>query len=428
MSNFEILKGTRDFEPEEQIIVEELLKIIRKNFERYGFRPFDSPIIEMMDTLTYKYENDAEIVGEIFKLTDRGNRKLGLRYDLTTPLARYVASKKQLKLPFKRYQIGKVFRDGPIKRGRLREFIQCDADIIGIGNIEVEAELLILFFKTFRDLGINSIIELNNNKILRGALLQENFKEKELSSIILSIDKLKKIGLDGVLEEIKKKGFDVNRVKKSLDILSSSSFGEIKRKAKNLLLKEGIEELEKLTELIGNFVKFRINFSMSRGLDIYTGNIWEAYDLDGRINSSIGSGGRYDNVIGEYCNSKDKIPSLGISFGIIPILSVLSSKNKSKIKKTPTDLLIVPLGKELFLDALNLAEKIRDNGLNLSDLNEGLNVEIDYRNKLKKAFDYCDFFKIKYLIVLGRKDVENRKFVLKNLKTKEEKEFKLKND
>ena len=189
---FEILKGTKDSEPQEQIKINSILDCIRKNFELYGFRPFDTPLIEYFDTLSMKYDEDAEIVQEIFKLSDRGERKLGLRYDLTTPLSRFVASKKQLKKPFRRYQIGKVFRDGPIKPGRLREFIQCDGDVVGLKGVGIEAELLTMFFQTYKELGIDSIIEINNNNILRGALLQENFKEEDLSTLILSIDKLKK--------------------------------------------------------------------------------------------------------------------------------------------------------------------------------------------------------------------------------------------
>ena len=137
----EVLKGCTDSLPAEQIQINRILDIIRKNFEKYGFRPFDTPIIEYMDVLARKYDEDAEIVQEIFKVTDRGNRKLGLRYDLTTPLSRYVASQKQLKLPFRRYAIGKVFRDGPIKKGRVREFIQCDGDVIGISGTTIEAEI-----------------------------------------------------------------------------------------------------------------------------------------------------------------------------------------------------------------------------------------------------------------------------------------------
>jgi histidyl-tRNA synthetase len=196
---YEVLKGTKDLEPSEQIKVNFILDVVRKNFEAHGFRPFDTPIIEYFDTLANKYDDDAEIVQEIFKVKDRGNRELGLRYDLTVPLCRYVASKKQLKLPFRRYAVGKVFRDGPLKKGRLREFIQCDGDVVGVKGIFIEAELLEMFYTTYREIGIDAVIEINNNKILRGVLLQCGFELKDLSSLILSVDKLKKIGEEGIL-------------------------------------------------------------------------------------------------------------------------------------------------------------------------------------------------------------------------------------
>lgn len=413
MTEFEILKGTKDTTPKEKIQENKILYIIKKNFEKYGFRPFDTPMIELMKTLTYKYDDRAEIVDEIFKLTDRGDRNLGLRYDLTTPLSRFVASKKQLKLPFKRYQIGKVFRDGPIKKGRMREFTQCDADIVGISGIEIEAEILDMFYLTYKGLNINAVIEVNNNKILRGSLLQQGFKEEELSSIILSIDKLKKIGLDKVLEEIKTKKLDEKKTESAIKILESKSFDEIKKQAKNEILSQGIEELESLINLTNSLnVKTRINFSMSRGLDIYTGNIWEVYDLDKNISSSLGSGGRFDKVISEYANTNTSFPAIGVSFGLVPIMAVLE---KEEQKEGLTDLLIVPLDKDLIEISMQIAKKYR---------NKNKNVEIYYGYKLKKAFDYCDYLGIEELIVIGKKDIENRKYILKNLKTKEQEIFK----
>jgi len=407
--NFEVLKGTKDNNPKEQIKINEILDIIKKNFEKYGLRAFDTPIIEYLETLTGKYNDDAEIVQEIYKLNDRGSRKLGLRYDLTVPLCRYVATQKQLKLPFKRYAIGKVFRDGPLKKGRLREFIQCDGDIIGITGREIEAEILDLFFKTYSQIGISSIIEINNNKILRGAFLQAQFKEKDLSSLILSVDKLKKIGIEKVLEEIKEKKLDVKLAKDAIEILKLKSFNEIKKVSKNELLKEGISELEELTKLLDQSkTKYRINFSMSRGLDIYTGNIWEAYDKDEKITSSIGSGGRYDKVIGDYAENGKEYPALGISFGLVPILNCIGEDNS---KESLTNILIVPLENNLVSECFKIANQLRNNGKN---------VEIDYSFKLKKAFDYADYIGVEEIIVFGNKDLENKTYTIKNLKTKEE--------
>lgn len=406
---FEVLKGTKDYEPKEQILVNYVIDIIKKNFELYGFRPFETPLVEYYETLTNKYEKDSEIVQEIFKVTDRGKRELGLRYDLTVPLCRFIASKKQLKLPFRRYAIGKVFRDGPIKAGRLREFIQCDADIVGLKGEEVEAETLKMFFDTYCELKIKPIIEINNNKILRGTLLQEGFKEKDLQGLILSIDKLKKIGEKGVILEIKEKKYNEEKAKKVISILNSKSFEEIKLKSKNEILLEGIKELENLTLLLNNLkVNYRINFSMSRGLNIYTGNIWEMYDKNETITSSIGSGGRYDYAIGNYIGDGKEYPAMGVSFGLIPILEIIKNK---EIKEGITNTLVVPLDKELIQTAFEIANKFRL---------KSVKTEISYDFKLKKAFEYANFLGCENIVILGNNDVNNNEYTLKNLKTGKE--------
>lgn len=414
---FEVLKGTKDTLPSEQIVLNSIIDTIRENFERYGFRPFDTPVIEYRDTLTNKYDEDAEIVQEIFNVKDRGDRDLGLRYDLTIPLCRFIAGKKQLKLPFKRYQIGKVFRDGPIKPGRLREFTQCDADVVGVKGEEIEAETLKMFYDTYFQIGIDAILEINNNKILRGAFMQNGYStEEDLSSLILSVDKLKKIGEEGVLGEIEEKGYDVKKAKEAIKILSSKDFKEIRKAAKNNILLEGISELEKLTRLLEKAeVKLRINFSMSRGLNYYTGNIWEMYERNEKIKSSIGSGGRYDKGIGNYIGDGKEYPAMGVSFGLVPISECLLLESES-LKEGVSEILVAPLDEKLFEKALEIATRLRK---------EGKNTEISYDYKLKKAFDYAEYMGIPEIAILGEKDLEEGVYTLKNLKTKKEKKVSL---
>ena len=417
MTDFEILKGTKDSSFREQIKINKILQTIRTNFEKYGFRPLETPSIEYMNTLTYKYKEDDEIVQEIFKVKGRGERDLGLRYDLTVPLCRYIAShSKQIKFPFKRYAIGNVFRDGPVKSGRLREFIQCDADIIGAKDICAEAEILKMFYDTYREIGIDAIIELNNNKILRGALLQEGFKEGELQGLILSIDKLKKIREKGVLDEIRQRNLDENKVKSAISTLSLKTFEELDKKASNNELREGISELKELIKYLDNLkVRYRLNFSMSRGLAIYTGNIWEAYDTKKRIESSIGSGGRYDKIIGDYIQDGREYLAFGVSFGLVPILKCIKSEDD---RISNTEVLVVPLNSDekLINTALNLAQNLRK---------EGKNIEICYDFKLKKAFDYADHIGAKELAIIGRKDLEKGVYTLKNLDMGKEEKVKL---
>jgi len=409
---FEVLKGTKDSLCEEQIQMNKILDVMRRNFEKFGLKPFDTPLIEYFDTLINKYKKEDEIVQEIFKVTDRGKRQLGLRYDLTVPLCRFVASQKQLKLPFKRYQVGKVFRDGPIKSGRAREFMQCDADVVGIEGQEIEAEMLSLFYNTYKDLGIKATIEINNNKILRGAFLEQGFKEKDLQILILSVDKLKKIGKKEVLNEIKTKKIDSKKASLAIDTLSAKTVAEIKKNAKNKELLEGIFELEKLVEYLKVLkVNYRINFSMSRGLVIYTGNIWEAYDLQEKIKSSIGSGGRYDKAIGNFIGNDKSYPALGISFGIVPMMECLRNENENKI----TDVLVVPLTNTLTTTAMKIANQLR----------KTKNVEISYDYKLKKAFSYAESNNIDKLAIIGERDIKENRYTLKDIKTKKEKKVKI---
>lgn len=412
--DFEVLKGTKDSPPEDQILIKKITDVMKERFEAYGFRPFDTPLIEYFETLTHKYDKDAEIVQEIFKVKDRGDRKLGLRYDLTVPLCRYIASQKQLKLPFRRYHIAKVFRDGPVKIGRLREFTQCDCDVVGIQGQGIEAELLQLFYETYKQLGVQAILEINNNKILRGTFLQVGFKEKDLPTLTLAIDKLKKIGIKGVLAEIKSKKLDDKKAEEAIEVLSSNDLKVLKEFAQHELLKQGLLELGVLVKLIrGLRVKFRVNFSMSRGLNIYTGNIWEAYDESERVTSSIGSGGRYDNAIGNYIGDEKEYPAVGISFGLVPLMACMKFKD---FKPGVTDVLVVPLELEYLPAAFKVAKSIRK---------KKENAEVYHGFKLKKAFDYADYLGAKKLVIIGKKDFDKGKYTLRNLVTKKEVKVKL---
>ncbi|MEC8220873.1 MAG: ATP phosphoribosyltransferase regulatory subunit, partial [Nanoarchaeota archaeon] len=320
--------------------------------------------------------------------------------------------------------IAKVFRDGPLKKGRMREFYQCDGDVIGQEGQEIEGELLSLFYTTYKALGIDVVLELNNNKILRGSLLEFGANEEDLSSYILSIDKLKKIQKEGVLKEIEEKNLDTQICSSAIDLLSSKSIDILKESSSNELLKEGVNELSTLVTLLDfQKVPYRLNFSLSRGLDIYTGNIWESYDLSESVTSSLGAGGRYDKVIGEYMaltkgnkEVTEFVPAVGISFGLVPIMSVLESKEDSSQKEGLTTTLIVPLSQDCVSKGFQIADKFR---------NENINTEMFYGYSMKKAFKYCDYLGVENIVILGEKDIEKNTYVLKNLKSKEETIFSL---
>ena len=408
------VKGTQDYNFEDSILLNYIFDTIKKKLEANGFNPFETSKLEYMKTLVGKYDEDSEIVNEIFKVKNRGDRDIGLRYDLTVPLIRYISQNfKKIKFPFRRYQSGCVFRDGPIKKGRLREFIQFDFDSIGDSSIESEANSLITYFKIYESFGIKSILELNNNKILKGALMQFGFLEKDIESLTLSIDKLKKIGEEKVLDEIESKGFNRDIAKKSLDILNSKSISEILKKCDNEVLKSGIEELENLTKYLKN-VNFRINFSMSRGLNIYTGNICEVYDSEKIVESSIGAGGRYDNAISSYLNSKELFPSFGYSFGIASIFEILKEKKNKSVKKNVIDILLVPLKKEFFSETLIIKDM-----LNQRDFN----CDITYFYNIKKSFSYCESYEIENICIIGENEIKQKEIKVKNLRSGSEKIF-----
>ncbi|MBS3138306.1 ATP phosphoribosyltransferase regulatory subunit [Candidatus Woesearchaeota archaeon] len=220
-------KGTKDYPPEEKILRNKIVAIIQRTFELYGFAPLETATLEPIETLTAKYAGGDEIVKEIYKLKDQGKRNLGLRYDLTVPLARFIGENPNIKLPFKRYEIGKVFRDGPIKAGRLREFWQCDGDVIGTTSMLAEAELLKLSNDVFVELNMNVVIKVNNRKLLNGIMTAAGITNKE--DAILTLDKLAKIGAAGVKTELKQKGFDDTQIKELLKLTQGAGNKRIAR-------------------------------------------------------------------------------------------------------------------------------------------------------------------------------------------------------
>ena len=207
MTKIQTAKGVKDVNVEEKIQINKIIKIITETCEKYGFNPLQTTTLERYETLAAKYAGGAEILKETFKLKDQGKRNLGLRYDLTVPLARYIAMNPNLKMPFKRYELGQVFRDGPIKTGRYREFTQLDADTIGSSNMLADAELLAIASEVFSRLNLKFIIRINNRKILDEILDYYNIQKDKRENMILSIDKLDKIKVSGVKKELQDKGF-----------------------------------------------------------------------------------------------------------------------------------------------------------------------------------------------------------------------------
>ncbi|GIU68835.1 MAG: histidine--tRNA ligase 1 [Candidatus Woesearchaeota archaeon] len=421
--NIELAKGVRDFLPEDKIFRDDLINKMISVFQRYGYSPLETPSIERLDTLTAKFAagTDSDAIREIFKFKDQGNRDLGLRFDLTVPFSRVIAMNPTLKMPFKRYEIGRVFRDGPIKLGRYREFWQCDVDIAGCASVKAEAELILLAIDVFKELGLKKLgldyyIEFNNRKVLYGIMHYCDIPDDLIDSVIISIDKLKKQGVNSVREELINKGLNDDHIKKLFEVLSiDGSINERLNKLRQVMNSEiGIDGLNELEELIGylGFVesgKIVFNPSLARGLSYYTGIIFEGFLKNSKITSSICAGGRYDNMIGLYAENARSYPAVGISFGLEPITDALKLSSIER-KRTLTQLYIIPI--QTFKESLIIASELR---------NAGLNVDIDLMNRgLSKNLDYANSLKIPFVAFIGDSELKENKIKLKNLHTGKE--------
>ena len=323
------VKGTVDSLPSKEIIRRKVVNTLTDTFEKYGYLPLDTSILCYYDLLASKYSGGSEILKEVYTLKDQGDRTLGLRYDLTVPFSKVISinAGKTINLPFKRYEIGKVFRDGPVKTGRAREFYQCDVDVCGIEGSFIEAEMLMMTIECYKKLGIEVYVEINNRKLLEGFIISAGISDELKSKVILSVDKLAKIGEKGVKEELS--GYDISDDK--LDKL----FGYFKCSIEELddldiqneAFLQGKEEIKELFNYIKklNLIECRFTPYLARGLEIYTGTVWEVFDKKQRLTCAIGGGGRYDKIITNFIDDGNIYPAVGISFGLVPICEILEN-------------------------------------------------------------------------------------------------------
>ena len=392
----ETTKGVKDYKPKEQFLREKFLEIATKTYKRYGFNPLQTPIIEREETLTNKYAGGEEILKEIYTLKDQGNRNLALRYDLTVPLGRYIKENPDVKIPFKRYQFGPVFRDGPIKKGRFREFIQCDADVIGNKEVWAEAELLKMVSDVFKELNVKVIIKYNNIRLLKEVLKTKDVKDE--TSTILTLDKLAKIGEKGVLKELEVKG-----EKNPKEIL------EAVKNSKNYDL-EAKKELEEFEEYLKEFEVTNAVYdpTLARGLTYYTGAVYEAFLVDSEFKSSVAAGGRYDNMIGNLTGRE--YPAVGVTFGIDALLDAIKKEEDVSI----IDVCIVSIKQNK--ESIKIANKLRE---------QNINTELLLNKNIKKALSFANTYNVKYCLLVGEEEVQNKKYTLRNMKSGEEVKLKL---
>ena len=410
MKNEELknVRGSIDYGGKDAIIRNFISKTLQETFEQYGYSPLETSILCYYDLLSLKYDDDNDILKEIYKVSDQGERNLALRYDLTVPFAKYIACNADIRLPYKRYEIGKVFRDGPIKKGRTREFIQCDVDCVGIEGQMIEAELISIFVEGYKKLGIDIIIKYNNRKLMNGIIETCNVSYDKISQVIILIDKIDKLSENELMQELKKQELKENQIKNLFKYLKMnfSELNNIFEDTSNANLKEGLNELKELNQYIKaleltKYVEF--SPSLARGQEYYTGTIFEVYTADGSIKSSIGGGGRYDNMIGEFINDGKKYPAVGISFGLDVIFEILKER---QMYISNTEAYIIPMNNNIL--ALKLANQLVKNKIN---------VDIGMNNlKLKKALSIANEKNIPIVIILGDDEIKENKIIIKDMK------------
>ncbi len=419
------LSGFMELLPNEQILFNQMREKIENTYKKFGFLPLDTPIVELSEVLLAKAGGETE--KQIYRF-NKGDTDLSLRFDLTVPLSKYVAKNYgNLSFPFRRYQIGKVYRGERTQKGRFREFYQCDIDIIGDGELDLinDAELPSVIYSIFTDLGFSDFtIRVNNRKILNG--LFEGIGQKDASVEILRIiDKIDKIGKEAVIVELQKIGISEDAIQKIVDFIEIEGTSEEKlEKLKSLdieneTFKTGIYELEYVIKNMNLFgipeKNYSVDLTIARGLDYYTGTVYETFLNDYRELGSVCSGGRYENLA-EYYTDK-KLPGVGISIGLTRLFYKLNELELIKAtKKSIAQVLVIPMVEDLTIP-IKVATALRNNGVN---------TEIYLNNKkLKAKFKYADKLEIPYVIILGEDEIANNKFKLKDMASGEEKEFSL---
>ncbi|HEX9060683.1 MAG TPA: histidine--tRNA ligase [Clostridia bacterium] len=415
-----ILPGFMELLPADQLIFNKILDTIRNTYEKYGFIPLDTPTMEKSEILLAKSGGDTE--KQIYRFK-KGDRDISLRFDLTVPLARYVSQHYgELTFPFRRYHIGKVFRGESPQKGRFREFYQCDIDIIGNESLSIinDAEILGVIYSTFMALGFdNFTIRLNNRKILNGFF--ESLGVSQKADVLRIVDKLDKIGEGEVKKELSLLSLDDTTISRILEFISiKGSKAEVIDKLKALNVQNetfinGVDELEQVTgytESLGLPSKnTAIDLTIARGLDYYTGTIYETILNDYPSIGSVCSGGRYDNLAQNYTNKK--LPGVGISIGLTRLFYQLKEAGLLSEGKraTPTTLLIIPM-KDTMNYAINFSTTARNAGIATEVyLNEG---------KMGKMFGYADKLGIPYVVVIGEDEIKEGVLKLKDMSTGEQ--------
>ncbi len=403
------LSGFMELLPRQQVLMESIMSTLREIYSLYGFTPLDTPIIEASEVLLAKGGGETE--KQIYRFT-KGDSDLSLRFDLTVPLAKYVALHyNELAFPFRRYQIGKVYRGERAQRGRFREFYQADIDVIGDGKLDItnEAEIPAIIYQTFSKLGLRKFqIKVNNRKVLNGFYAMLGLQEQS-GDVMRTVDKLEKIGPEKVktilMDDLSVSEENADAVLKFISIKGSNTQVLEALEAyrgKSELFDQGLDELGTVAKYLSAFgvpeENFAVDLTIARGLDYYTGTVYETFMLEHLEIGSICSGGRYDNLAEYYT---DKIlPGVGISIGLTRLFYVLNEQNMLNQNRNtaPADVLILPMTEDLS-PAVELATRFRNAGIRVQLYSE--------QKKFKAKMNYADKTGVPYVIFLGEDEIKD---------------------
>ncbi|MBO4697220.1 MAG: histidine--tRNA ligase [Lachnospiraceae bacterium] len=416
-----ILPGFMELLPEDQIQFNRMYDTIRRVYERYGFLPLDTPTIELSEVLLAKAGGETE--KQIYRF-EKGDSDLSLRFDLTVPLARYVAQHfPDLAFPFKRYQMSKVFRGERPQKGRFREFYQCDIDVIGSESLDLvyDAEMPAIIYEVFRELDFGAFtIRMNNRKVLNGFFAELGYSDK-IGDILRTIDKLEKVGSDAVKAELAEFGVSEEDSLKILsfiaikgdndEVLAALEAQEIA----NEQYREGVSELKSVIGYLRRFgvaeEAFRIDLTIARGLDYYTGTVYETMLNDYPSMGSVCSGGRYDNLTEYYTDQK--LPGIGISIGLTRLFYQL--RENGIVKSGSSSIarcIVIPMGEDDMNSAIAAAAVLRG---------EGIPADVYYQQKgMKQKMKYAARLGVPYAAIIGESERESGSVMLKNMETGEQ--------
>lgn len=416
----QVLRGMRDFTPRQMLLRQRVIDILRRVFERYGFDPIDTPLLEYYEVLSGKYGEEGEKL--LYRFVDHGGREVGLRYDLTVPLARYVAvHRSELTLPFKRYHIGPVFRAERPQRGRYRQFWQCDVDVVGTRSMLADAEVLSVWIDALSALRVpNAVIHVNHRQLLEALARAAGVEPALALSVYRAIDKLAKIGEDGVREELIRAGVEPKAAERVLELIRVQGHPETVFDTVRHLLAEDAEAqraLDELAELFGYLAAYGapegsyiLDLSLARGLDYYTGPVAEVIVREPAI-GSLGGAGRYDRLIGMFLG--EEIPATGASLGLERLVEVVDEYGLLPTPETVSEVLVVAVEEQQRREILRVAQELRANGIDAE-------VYLGERVDLRRQLQYANRKGIPFAIIVGPDELAAGVVTLRNLVTGEQ--------